>query len=228
MFCSLLSLSLRNQSHTLPALSSSIGHPSCSDITLSKFREDIYHTNIIKIHSLINYSPMTKLQEKRMVSTVKRHRKRSWVLNPDNSTKPASSSVKNVRLSLFFSPPLLHLTSLLCTLLFLSAIRLVCVCLCCIVVLELLNRNVVWRHDLWGCREIISFSFFLFHLANWVSLLRSEKSISIVFGTYLSLSFSFYFVWRRVMGISNNGPPICGLFFHPTWPIITWAFNTII
>lgn len=43
--CSLLSLSFRNQSQSRPALSSSIGTPSCSDITLSRFSDDIWQKN---------------------------------------------------------------------------------------------------------------------------------------------------------------------------------------
>lgn len=160
MFCSLLSLSFRNQSHTFPALSSSIGHPSCSDITFSKFSEDIYkhkqYENLGHIlgHYMKNDQWRNKIlghiirQDNRVkVSTVRRHRKRSWVLNPDISTKPASSSVKNVFLSLFFSSAL-HLTFLLCTFIFLCAIRLVFVCLWFVTRFEGLNTNVVWRHDL--------------------------------------------------------------------------------
>lgn len=41
-FCSLFNLSLRNQSHNLPAFNSSMEHSSSSAITLSKFRDDIY------------------------------------------------------------------------------------------------------------------------------------------------------------------------------------------
>lgn len=41
MFCSLLSLSLRNQSHSFPAFNSSIEHPSCSAITFNRFNDDI-------------------------------------------------------------------------------------------------------------------------------------------------------------------------------------------
>lgn len=85
---------------------------------------------------------LERLYEKR--GTVKRHRKRSCVLKPDISTKPASSSVKNVRLSPLFSAPL-HFTCILRDV-FLGAIKHVCVE---IPSFEGLKRNfVVSRHVL--------------------------------------------------------------------------------
>lgn len=62
-----LTLSFWNQSHTLPALSSSMATPSCSAITLSKFKEEI----------------------------VSRHKNFSCMSMLAISTRPASSMVRN-------------------------------------------------------------------------------------------------------------------------------------
>lgn len=116
---------------------------------------------------------LERLYEKR--GTVKRHRKRSCVLKPDISTKPASSSVKNVLSPLFSAP--LHLTSILRGVAFLCAIMHVWVCLE-IPSFEGLKRNfVVSRHVLQGRSEIISFS--LGTLVFLADSTESEESISV-------------------------------------------------
>lgn len=65
-FCSPLSLSFRNQSHTRPAFSSSMATPSCSDITLNRFSDDIWNIkwNYCTSHNYI------QAQEKTMVRKI--------------------------------------------------------------------------------------------------------------------------------------------------------------